>query len=272
MIEFKQIIGRGTRLFEGKHYFTIIDFVNASQRFHDEDWDGEPIEPEDIEKPNPKLPKESKEPGEPPIDEPEDEPKQRKLKIKLSDGKVREIQSMKTTIFFLDGRPISAQEFLERLFNVLKLPEFFGTEDELRKQWASPITRNELLKKLGEHGCSKEDLIKLQEMIDAENSDLFDVLEYIAYSRKTITRLERVCNAEDNVYAFLNEKQRDFIGFILRNYVQDGVDELDIANLSATLTSKYGSVYEGQKVLGNVDEIKRVFVDFQQHLYTEKIA
>ena len=272
MIEFKQIIGRGTRLFEGKHYFTIIDFVNASQRFHDDDWDGEPIEPEDIDKPNPKLPKEPKELGEPPTDVPEDEPKQRKLKIKLSDGKVREIQSMKTTIFFLDGRPISAQEFLERLFNVLKLPEFFGTEDELRKQWASPITRNELLKKLGERGCSKEDLIKLQEMIDAENSDLFDVLEYIAYSRKTITRLERVCNAEDNVYAFLNEKQRDFIGFILRNYVQDGVDELDISNLSATLTSKYGSVYEGQKVLGDVDEIKRVFVDFQQYLYAEKVA
>jgi type I restriction enzyme R subunit len=172
----------------------------------------------------------------------------------------------------LDGRPISAQEFLERLFNVLKLPEFFVTEDELRKQWASPITRNELLKKLGDHGCSKEDLIKLQEMIDAENSDLFDVLEYIAYSRKTITRLERVCNAEDNVYAFLNEKQRDFIGFILRNYVQDGVDELDIANLSSSLTSKYGSVYEGQKVLGDVDEIKRVFVDFQRHLYIQKTA
>jgi type I restriction enzyme R subunit len=272
MIEFKQIIGRGTRLFEGKHYFTIIDFVNASQRFHDEDWDGEPIEPEDIDKPIPKSPKEPKEPGEPPIDEPEDEPKQRKLKIKLSDGKVREIQSMKTTIFFLDGRPISAQEFLERLFNVLKLPEFFGTEDELRKQWASPITRNELLKKLGERGCSKEDLVKLQEMIDAENSDLFDVLEYIAYSRKTMTRLERVCIAEDNVYAFLNEKQREFIGFVLRNYVQDGVDELDITKLSVTLNSKYGGLHDAQKALGSIDDIQRVFVDFQQHLYSAKAA
>jgi type I restriction enzyme R subunit len=272
MIEFKQIIGRGTRIFEGKHYFTIIDFVNASQRFHDDDWDGQPIEPENIDEPNPKSPKEPLETSESKKVDPEDEPKKRKLKIKLSDGKVREIQSMKTTIFFLDGRPISAQEFLERLFNVLKLPEFFGTEDELRKQWASPITRNELLKKLGERGCSKEDLIKLQEMIDAENSDLFDVLEYIAYSRKTITRLERVCNAEDNVYTFLNDKQREFISFVLSNYVQDGIDELDITKLSSILSSKYGSPFEGQRVLGDINDIKRVFIDFQQHLYNEKAA
>jgi len=107
-------------------------------------------------------------------------------------------------------------------------------------------------------------------MIDAENCDLFDVLEYISYARKPMTRAERVANAQSNIYTFLNEKQRDFIAFILRNYVQDGVDELDISNLSATLTSKYGSVYEGQKQLGNVEEIKQVFVDFQQHLYNLK--
>ena len=109
-------------------------------------------------------------------------------------------------------------------------------------------------------------------MIDAQSCDLFDVLEYISYARKPITRAERVANVQTNIYTFLNEKQRDFIVFTLRNYVQDGVDELDIAKLSATLTSKYGSVYEGQKVLGEVDEIKRVFVDFQQHLYSEKVA
>ena len=54
MIEFKQIIGRGTRLFEGKSYFTIVDFVNASQRFYDDDWDGEPIDPEPVIK-NPPI-------------------------------------------------------------------------------------------------------------------------------------------------------------------------------------------------------------------------
>jgi len=272
MIEFKQIIGRGTRLFEGKHYFTIVDFVNAYHLFSDAEWDGEPIEPE------PKVTKKPKERegeeggGTVEGEGGDDEPAVKKIKIKLSDGKAREIQSMRSTMFYVDGKPISAEEFLQRLFNTLKLPEFFGTEDTLRQLWANPITRSDLLKKLEQKGCGKSDLIKLQEMIDADNCDLFDVLEYISYARKPITRSERVANAQSNIYSFLNEKQREFISFILRNYVQEGVDELDMAKLSATLTSKYGSVYEGQKVLGNVEEIKRVFVDFQQYLYVEKVA
>ncbi len=271
MIEFKQIIGRGTRLFEGKHYFTIIDFVNAYHLFNDPEWDGEPIEPEPKQ---PKTPTEPKEPKEPKNggDGEDDEPKEKKVKIRLSDGKVREIQSMSSTMFYVDGKPISAEEFLQRLFNVLNLPQFFGSEDDLRKLWANPITRKELLKKLEEQGCGKSELSKIQEMIEAENSDLFDVLEFISYARKPISRSERVSQAQSNIYTFLNERQRDFIGFVLRNYVQEGVEELDIGKLSATLTSKYGSVYEGQKQLGDVDEIKRVFVDFQQHLYNVKVA
>ena len=104
-------------------------------------------------------------------------------------------------------------------------------------------------------------------MIDAQSCDLFDVLEYISYARKPISRAERVTQAQSNIYTFLNESQRSFVDFVLRNYVQEGVDELDIGKLSSALTSKYGSVYEGQKQLGDVEEIKKVFVDFQQHLY-----
>lgn len=272
MIEFKQIIGRGTRLFEGKHYFTIIDFVNAYHLFSDPEWDGEAIEPVP---PTPRKPKDPEhgdsEDGEG-GDEGDDEPKQKKVKIRLSDGKVREIQTMSSTLFYVDGKPISAEEFLQRLFNTLNLPEIFGTEETLRKLWANPVTRNELLKKIEQQGCAKADLLKLQEMIEADSCDLFDVLEYISYARKPITRAERVANAHDNIYNFVNAQQRDFIDFVLRNYLQDGVDELDIAKLSTTLTAKYGGVYEAQKTLGDVDEIKRVFIDFQQYLYTDKVA
>ena len=269
MIEFKQIIGRGTRLYEGKHYFTSVDFVTASQHFNDAEWDGEPTEPEPKE---PRTPREPKEPKDDDDDGGFPQDKKQKLRIKLSDGKVREIQSMRSTMFYVDGKPISAEEFIQRLFNTLKLPEVFGTEDALRKEWANPVTRSELLKKLERHGCAKSDLVKLQEMIDAENCDLFDVLEYISYSRKPITRMERVTNAESNIYTFLNEKQRDFIGFVLRNYVQDGVDELDMGKLSTMLTSKYGGVHAAQQALGNVEDIQKIFVDFQQHLYKENVA
>ena len=270
MIEFKQIIGRGTRLFEGKHYFTILDFVNAYHLFNDPEWDGEPES--DIDTTN-QPPRATTPPKDKPdtIDEPEDQAA-KKVRIKLSDGKEREIQSMASTMFYVDGKPISAQEFVQRLFNALKLPEIFGSEAALRTLWASPITRKELLSKLEKEGCSKSDLIKLQEMINAENSDLFDVLEYISYARRPITREDRVKAAETNIYTLLNEKQRDFIGFVLRNYVQDGVDELDISKLSTIIKSKYGGIPEAETALGDVDQISKMCVDFQRLLYEQQVA
>jgi type I restriction enzyme R subunit len=270
MIEFKQIIGRGTRLFEGKHYFTIIDFVNAYHLFNDAEWDGEPVENIEPSTDTAKLPREPKQPA---IDENSEEGKsERKLKIKLSDGKEREIQSMQSTMFYVDGKPISTEEFLQRLFNTLKLPEIFGSEEALRKLWGSPVTRRELLARIEKEGCAKADLVKLQEMINAENSDLFDVLEYISYARKPITREDRVRAAETNIYTLLNNNQKDFIGFVLRNYIQDGVDELDIAKLSTVIKSKYGGIPEAEKALGSIDDISKVFIDFQKHLYLEQVA
>ena len=288
MIEFKQIIGRGTRLFEGKHYFTIVDFVNAYHLFNDADWDGDAIcevcgnnpcscdkaerKPCQVCNQKPCVCEKGDGGGEGEGDHGGETTKERKLKIKLSDGKTREIQAMRSTMFYVDGKPISAEEFLQRLFNTLQLPQIFGSEDALRTLWANPITRNELLKKLEHEGCAKDDLVKLQEMIEAENCDLFDVLEYISYARKPLTRTERVMGAQSNIYTFLNEKQRDFISFILKNYEQDGVDELDISKLSSALTAKYGGLHEAQRVLGNVEQIRNVFVEFQQHLYAVKVA
>ena len=258
MIEFKQIIGRGTRIYEGKHYFTVIDFVNAYHMFNDPEWDGSPIEPIDeggsgggeIDRPD---------------TPPEDRPK--KIKIKLSDGKVREIKAMTSTMFYLDGKPVSAEEFIKKLFDTLKLPDILGSEDDLRELWSNPVTRSELISKLEKHGCSKDDLNKLRELINAEDSDLFDVLQYIAFSNPAITRKERVDLAEDNIYQFINKDQVDFIRFVLNNYIQEGIDELDISNLSTIINAKYGSINEAQKELGSSNEIKEAFTDFQKYLY-----
>ena len=129
MIEFKQIIGRGTRLFEGKHYFTIIDFVNAYQHFQDPDWDGEPVEPDG---PSPSGPTDGHLSPDSPEEEPT-EPTRKKIKIKLSDGKEREIKSTSSNYFYVDGKPISSEEFLKKIFNTLSLPDLFKNEEELRK-------------------------------------------------------------------------------------------------------------------------------------------
>ena len=270
MIEFKQIISRGTRLFEGKHYFTVIDFVNAYHLFNDPEWDGEPIEPETPTEP--KAPKDPSEPSEPKNPDDDDEPKAPKLRIKLSDGKVRELQSMSSTYFYVDGKPISAEEFLKRLFDTLKLPELLGSEEQLRKLWANPMTRRELLKKLEGAGCHVDDLRKLQELISAEDSDLFDVLEYIAYAKPPTTRAARVETNKDNIYNLLNDNQREFVSYVLRNYIAVGVDELDVTKLSTVLTAKYGSIHAAQEQLGSVQDIQKTFVDFQAELYKDDVA
>ena len=183
--------------------------------------------------------------------------------MKQHNLKLSDIQKAASELDLLDG----AEEFLKRLFDVLKLPELLESEEKLRQLWSNPITRNELLKKLESAGCHKEDLIKLQEMINAENSDLFDVLEYIAYAKTPVSREARVETNKDNIYNLLNEEQQEFVAYVLRNYINVGVDELDVGKLSTVLTAKYGSINEAQKKLGSPQEIQNIFVEFQQKLY-----
>jgi len=265
MIEFKQIIGRGTRLFEDKFYFTIVDFVGASSNFSDPEWDGEPI-PEEPPEEKPKDPYEPGEEGggEEPL---EPKPPKEKIIIKLAEGKELAIKHMSTTLFYFQGQPVSAPEFIKKLFDTVNIPNFFKNEEELREIWSSPITRNELLKKLSDNGFSKQDLKSVQSLIDAENSDLFDVLEYIVFSKKPIPRTTRVSNAEDKIHRNLNDKQKEFIDFVLSKYVEGGVEELDINRLSDLIILKYKALQDGEKNLGNPEGIKNMFINFQKHLY-----
>ena len=163
-------------------------------------------------------------------------------------------------------------EFLKHIFDKLKLPELFNSESELRTLWANPLTRKDLLEKLEREGCHVDDLRKLQELIDAKNSDLFDVLEYIAYSKKPVSRELRVETNRSKILNFLNSNQREFVQYVLQNYIDIGVDELDISKLSTVVTAKYGSIHAAQESLGTVDEIKEIFIDFQKNLYIEIAA
>ena len=271
MIEFKQIVGRGTRLFDGKDFFTIYDFVNAYQHFADPEWDGEPIEPEGPSEPKPPIkPKEPKSPSD--DDGEEKKERRKKIKVKLRDGKEREIQHMMSTSFWgSDGKPISAEEFLNNLFG--SLPEFFKSEDELRKIWSNPITRKTLLQKLDDAGYGKDQLTALQKLVDAEKSDLFDVLEYVFNSEnKPMTREERVYAKQAVIYSLLNDKQKEFIEFVLSKYIELGVEELDQEKLPVLLVNKYKSLEDAKEILGNVGDISSLFINFQQYLYQEEVA
>ena len=269
MIQFKQIIGRGTRLFDGKHYFTIVDFYDSYHHFQDDEWDGEPLEPpESTDREPPEGT--DREPWTFPPDDGEDgSSPPKKVKIRLADGKAREIQSMTSTYFYLDGKTINAEQYLKKLFDTLKLPSLFNSEEELREIWSNPITRKELLDTLEKENFHKEDLVKLQELINAEDSDLFDVLEYIAYAKPPITRSKRVESNKSKIFSSISEKNTEFINFVLQNYINFGDDELEITNLSSILNSKYESIQNAEDELGTLEEIQKTFIDFQKHLYAE---
>lgn len=285
MIEFKQIIGRGTRLFDGKDYFTIYDFVKAHHHFSDPEWDGEPEEPETSE-PRPQ-PQPCAVCGQRPcicLHEPPpepcpvcgysycrcDNPPRRMVKVKLSDGKVRQFQHMVSTSFWSpDGRPISAEVFLRSLFGAL--PELFKSEDELRTIWSKPDTRKKLLEELTEKGFAKQQLTEFQKILNAENSDLYDVLAYIAFHSDILERATRADKAKIHLDNY-DPKQQEFLNFVLSQYVKQGVEELDDTKIGDLLVLKYHAIADAKKELGDIATIRNTFIGFQTYLYGKRVA
>jgi type I restriction enzyme R subunit len=176
-----------------------------------------------------------------------------------------------TTFWHPNGTPLTAQQFMELLFG--KLPDFFKSEAELRAMWCAPATRADLLRRLTEKGFGPEQLAEMQRIIDAENSDLFDVLAYVAYALPTVTRLTRAATADTAIRTRFNAKQQSFINFVLTQYVQVGVEELAVDKLSPLLKLKYhNAIADAVADLGQPEEIREVFAGFQQYLYPPPIA
>jgi type I restriction enzyme R subunit len=259
MIEFKQIVGRGTRLFDNKDYFTIYDFEDVYLKFFDEEWDGEPTEPEveiaKIEKTNNSEPKNKRGPKE-------------KIIIQLSDGREREIvHSSKTFFFGKDGQTLTAQQFIEELYNTCMLPEIFESEDKLRELWSLPSTRKQLLQQLEINGFSIDDLYEIKKIIDAEKSDIFDVLEFVAFAKQPKTRRERAEFSEKILKEEFTTEQLDFLTFVLGEYKDEGFEVLDDEKLPILLELKYKSIQNAKQILGDLNSARNIFLDFQKSLY-----
>ena len=270
MIEYKQIVGRGTRIYDGKYFFTIWDFVEAYKKYSQPDWDGEPVCPKCGNNPctcghkpkvYPPLPPETHVgTKEPPIEEPKEQ-----LEIKLSDGRVRRIKFISDIMFWgADGKPVSTQEFIDEMFG--HLPDFFSSSQTLHEIWADPDTREALLDKLELAGYGKEVLKDIRRIIDAEQSDLLDVLEYIAYATTPIERKERAERIK-GYEAGLPNAQKKFVEYLMNAYIKSGVDELGKDKLKTLLALKFGSVTEGIAALGGTPQARQTFKDFQKKLY-----
>jgi type I restriction enzyme R subunit len=104
-------------------------------------------------------------------------------------------------------------------------------------------------------------------MIDAEASDLFDVLRYIAFTKVPLKRAERAAARRADILSGYDPKQATFLDFVLSQYVAEGEEELQPGKLPDLLELKYGSPADALHELGKVEEVRRAFRGFQQELY-----
>ncbi|MDX1472217.1 MAG: type I restriction-modification enzyme R subunit C-terminal domain-containing protein, partial [Flavobacteriaceae bacterium] len=258
------------------------DFVKAHEHFKDEEWDGEPIEPEPGKKREKKeCPVCGKKPCECPGDPDPicekcnndpcvcDSRPRKMIKVKLSDHKVRAFDSMvKTSFWSPEGRPISVDQFVKNLFG--DIPALFKDEEELRKIWSIPGTRRKLMEELSDRGYSAEQLEDLRKVVHGENSDLFDVLSYVAYHKELVPRLERAERAKVHFNTY-NPAQQEFLDFVLDQYVKSGVEELDDSKLGDLLVLKYKAISDAKEQLGDIPSIRETFIGFQQFLYGQTV-
>ncbi|SFX44907.1 EcoAI/FtnUII family type I restriction enzme subunit R [Marinospirillum alkaliphilum] len=280
MVEFKQIVGRGTRVFDGKDYFTIIDFRGATNKFYDKDWDGEPEAPEPVTDNLGELgePGNTGEPEPPafeseessPLTDPSVEPPKPRLRVRL--GKNRELKVIDVETRYIDekGRPLTVQEFIERL--ITQLPGLFKSVDELRQIWSDPDEREALLNKLMQAGFDKEQLAALRHMFEAEDCDLFDLLAFLAFEQPMATRKSRADQVRANAAFFdqyQQEKAQQFLHFVLKRYEQTGVTELARERLPALIElSGLGTTKDASMAFGGKPvHLLTAFKQLQQQLY-----
>ena len=286
MVEFKQIIGRGTRLFDDKYYFTIYDFVGANRNFQDVEWDGDPYCPVCGNYPctcNKQTKSESHPESVGSVGEGMPEPcpvcghlpctcegggRQRdKVKVKLSSQRTLELKTTWTEKFQYGDELISIEEFIQKLFG--RLPMFFNGPEDLRKQWEHPDTRRALLNQLEQEGFHEDKLQAMQRVMGREDCDLLDVLEYLAYETTPMERKKRVELVREDYYKRQNAAQKEFIDFLIDQYLRNGYQEFTPEeNLSKLLRMKYVTVADAKRNLNmGIDQIRKQYVEFQRELY-----
>nr|MCR5131057.1 hypothetical protein [Prevotella sp.] len=289
MVEFKQILGRGTRLFDGKYYFTLYDFVGASRNFQDQEWDGDPFCPVCGNypcscKPYPAAPDDEGKVGDPKdVDWFPAEPcpicghlpctcdgggKIRKTAIKVKLSKTHELMlhTEWTERIQFGDELITIDEYVKKLFGML--PSFFSDEDDLREKWSQPETRAALLDLLAESGFQEDKLEKMRHFMQMEDCDMLDVLEFLAYHTKPIDRERRAAILKENLLKSLSAQQQDFVTFMLDMYVRNGFKELASDKLGTLVEMKYHSFLDAVKTLNmKPQEVKSLYLNMQHELY-----
>ena len=270
MIEFKQIIGRGTRTYEGKNFFTIWDFVKAHLNFSDPEWDGEPEEPVP-----PGPPPDPPEPPEPPDDDQPDNggdnggcDDSQKIVVRLA---ARQSAGPSSTYRRHDILERRRQTDLGRRLPCNACSAIWSgivaDEDQLRAIWSDPDNRERFLEQLDERGYDSDRLEDIRRLVDAPDSDLFDVLGYVLYANSPKTRDERADDVRHGGLDQAGGELRQLLLDILRAYETHGESELASAKLATFMIGRYGSVGEGKAHLGDLPAVQAAFRQMQARLY-----
>lgn len=284
IVEFKQIMGRGTRLFDGKYYFTLYDFVGASKNFKDAEWDGDPFCPvcgnypcTCNKPPKPVTPPPPPQPPQPcpicghlPCTCPGGKPK-KTVKVKLSHLRELTLHTDWDERIQFGDELLSIEEYVQKLFGTL--PHFLDGEEDLRKRWSQPDTREQLLDVLAQSGFPEDKLEMTKRFLEMEDCDMLDVLAYLAYNTTPIDRQRRAEILMKQTQQKYSAAQQDFVNYVMDMYVRNGFKELSADNLPTLINMKYHSAADAMRTLNmQPNQVRDFYLNMQQMLYNGDAA
>ena len=225
MTEFKQIVGRGTRIREkeGKTHFTIMDFRNITRLFADPDWDG-PLEVDegyvkDKGKPYPPIEDEGGESAKEPDSKPDRQPKP----IVDKDGCMVKVINKVVSVYDANGKLLRTESITD--YTRRNINDTYANLDDFIQHWNSVSKKAEITDLLRESGIDLSALKKDQQMEDVDD---FDFICHIAYGKKPLTRRERAENVKKrDVFNKYGAEARKVLEALLDKYASDGITQLE---------------------------------------------
>ena len=142
-------------------------------------------------------------------------------------------------------------------------------EDQLRTVWSDPDNRERFLEQLSDRGYDRDRLEDIRRLVDAPDSDLFDVLGYILFTNPPKTRQERADNVRNEGMEEAADETKALLLAILAAYEERGERELATKKLATFLTARFGSVSEGKNKLGGLPAVRDAFLTMQKQLYAK---
>lgn len=265
MTEFKQIVGRGTRLLKdhGKWHFEILDFRNATDLFRDPAFDGDP------------LPSSGDDPHRDPKRKPEvpddvviidDDPKPKKKKLVVNGQEIR-IQTEIVSVLGADGRTLETTNITD--FTRRSIRNHYATLDDFLHRWTETERKQAILDELADENVLIDAVRQANPTL--EESDIFDVICHVAYGQKPLTRRERVNNVRKrNIFAKYGPECRAVLEALLDKYADQGILNMENpATLQLAPFSQIGTPVKIAKLFGGKAQFLQAVRELELELYKQ---